>query len=90
MRLNQKELEFWGPLNTVIILVFHYSLQNISLGIATTIHPLVVHIITAFLNALKSSGHYIATCMGGGVRVTKITGSSSDDWIYYHLGYKFS
>jgi hypothetical protein len=24
------------------------------------------------------------------VRVTKITGSSSDDWIYYHLGYSLS
>jgi hypothetical protein len=24
------------------------------------------------------------------VRVTKIIGSTSDDWIYYHLGYKFS
>jgi hypothetical protein len=22
-----------------------------------------------------------------GVRVTKITGSSSDDWIYQHIGY---
>jgi hypothetical protein len=26
----------------------------------------------------------------GGERVTKITGSSSDDWIYWHFGYKFS
>jgi hypothetical protein len=24
------------------------------------------------------------------VHVTKITGSSSDDWIYWHFGYKFS
>jgi hypothetical protein len=25
-----------------------------------------------------------------GVRVTKMTGSRSDDWIYWHIGYKFS
>jgi predicted ABC-type sugar transport system permease subunit len=31
---------------------------------------------------------YIVTCMG--VHVTKITGSRSDDWYYWHLGYKFS
>jgi hypothetical protein len=24
------------------------------------------------------------------VRVTKITGSSSDDWIYWHFGYNLS
>jgi hypothetical protein len=24
------------------------------------------------------------------VRVTKLTDSSSDDWIYWHFGYKFS
>jgi hypothetical protein len=29
-----------------------------------------------------------ATCMGVGV--TKITGSSSDDWIYWHFGYSLS
>jgi hypothetical protein len=31
---------------------------------------------------------YIVTCRM--VRATKMTGSSSDDWIYWHLGYKFS
>jgi hypothetical protein len=80
MRLSQKQLEFWGPLNTVMMLVFRYSLQNMSLGIATTIHPLVVYIIPAFVDSLKPSGHYIVTCVG--VSVTKITGSSSNDWIY--------
>jgi hypothetical protein len=30
----------------------------------------------------------IVTCMG--VRVTKITGSRSDEWIYWHFDYKFS
>jgi hypothetical protein len=29
--------------------------------------------------------YYIVTCRG--VHVTKITGSSSDDWIYSHFGY---
>jgi hypothetical protein len=31
--------------------------------------------------------YYIVTCRG---RVTKIAGSRSDDWIYWHIGYKFS
>jgi hypothetical protein len=30
----------------------------------------------------------IFTCMG--IRVTKITGSRSDHWIYWYFGYKFS
>jgi hypothetical protein len=30
-----------------------------------------------------------AYCHEYGVRVTKITGSSSDDWIYWHFGYSF-
>jgi hypothetical protein len=30
----------------------------------------------------------IVTCMV--VRSTKMTGSSSDDWIYWHLGYNLS
>jgi hypothetical protein len=29
---------------------------------------------------------YIVTCIG--VRVMKITVSRSDDWIYWHFGYK--
>jgi hypothetical protein len=28
-------------------------------------------------------------CYKYGGTVTKITGSSSDDWIYWHFGYKF-
>jgi hypothetical protein len=32
--------------------------------------------------------HSIVTCRV--VRVTKITGSSSDDWIYWHFGYSIS
>jgi hypothetical protein len=31
---------------------------------------------------------HIFTCKG--VRVTKITGSRSDDWIYWHFGYNRS
>jgi hypothetical protein len=31
---------------------------------------------------------YTVTCRG--VRVTKIMGSRSDDWIYWHLDYNFS
>jgi hypothetical protein len=33
-------------------------------------------------------GYIIVTCMG--VPMTKITGSSSDDWIHWHFGYNFS
>jgi hypothetical protein len=32
---------------------------------------------------LKTELNYIVTCRG--VRATKMTGSSSDDWIYWHL-----
>jgi hypothetical protein len=34
--------------------------------------------------------NYMRIDRGMGVRVTKITGSGSDDWIYGHFGYKFS
>jgi hypothetical protein len=39
-------------------------------------------------NQIYQSRIYIVTCTG--VLVTLITGSSLDDWIYLHLGYKFS
>jgi hypothetical protein len=44
--------------------------------------------IMCIFTTLVSHKH-IATCMGGGC-VTKITGSISDDWIYYHFGYNLS
>jgi hypothetical protein len=80
MRLSHKQLEFWGPLNTIIVLVFRYTLQKIFLEMTTAIHPLLVYIIPAFLYKLNPSDHYITTCIG--VNVAKITASSSDNWIY--------
>jgi hypothetical protein len=38
---------------------------------------------------INSVGIYIVTC-GGGVRETKMKGSRSDDWIYWHFGYNLS
>jgi hypothetical protein len=45
------------------------------------------------VSTVREVGYYklrndIATCRM--VRVTIVTGSSSDDWIYWHFGYKFS
>jgi hypothetical protein len=38
-------------------------------------------------NFYKPTDLNIVTCKW--VRVTKIKGSRSDDWIYWHFGYKF-
>jgi hypothetical protein len=44
--------------------------------------------VQAFVWALACNLLNIVTCRG--VRVTKKTGSSSDDWIYWHFGYSLS
>jgi hypothetical protein len=45
-------------------------------------------IVICFLCNLITEVINIVTCRV--VRMTIMTGSSSDDWIYWHFGYKFS
>jgi hypothetical protein len=51
-----------------------------------------IYIILMWASEYARACMYIYNILSrvGGVRVIKLTGSSSDDWIYWHFGYDLS
>jgi hypothetical protein len=71
---------------SILLITAHYARSYKIYGSTLYfMHPVVYLILKFLFHYITTFDYCIVTCRG--VRVTKITGSRLDDWIYWHFGY---